>query len=298
MMISIIIRTYNEEKYLEELLSSIRNQATENISVETIIVDSGSNDKTLEIAKRYNCNIQHIKQEDFTFGYSLNVGCEAASGDYLVFVSGHCVPAATNWLIQLCKPLITKQVDYVYGRQLSHEKTQFSEKQIFDTNFPNKSSIPQRSNFCNNANAAMNKSLWRTLKFNESISGLEDLDFAQRAQALGYKLGYQSKSSVFHIHEESWSQIQHRFRREAQALKQIAFSSLSLTEAIYWFFLACISDCEKAFNARSLLRNLASILKYRYHQFRGLYLGRCESTYKNIEPKRLYFWPYSINKER
>jgi glycosyltransferase involved in cell wall biosynthesis len=294
MIISIIIRTFNEQRYIGELLTAIAGQQSHDFTIETIIVDSGSTDNTLKIAGQFNCKILHIKQEDFSFGYSLNYGCNAAQGEVLAFISGHCIPTAADWLSQLCQPLVEGQADYVYGRQLSHGVTQFSEKQIFKANYPSVSSIPQNSNFCNNANAAMTKKLWQIFKFDESVTGLEDLDFAQRARENGYQIGYQAASAVIHIHHESWKQIQHRFNREAIALKLIASSSLSLQECFYWFLLACFSDFKVALLDRSLLSNCVSIIKYRYHQFRGLYLGKSPLSHLKSEPKRRYFWPYPI----
>ena len=88
MSVSIIIRTLNEERYLRELLLSIKNQDFPN-EVEVVVVDSGSTDSTIEIAKNFQCKITYIKKTDFTFGRSLNVGCRFSSGEILVFISGH-----------------------------------------------------------------------------------------------------------------------------------------------------------------------------------------------------------------
>ena len=93
MIISVVIRTLNEETYLSELLEKILKQSIENEDeVEIVIVDSGSSDRTLEIANKFNCRITNIKKEDFTFGRSLNQGSEFSNGDILVFISGHCIP--------------------------------------------------------------------------------------------------------------------------------------------------------------------------------------------------------------
>ena len=68
MLISIVIRTLNEEMHLSELLSSIDSQLLpDDCETEIIVVDSGSTDATLEIAERYNCRISHISQEEFSF---------------------------------------------------------------------------------------------------------------------------------------------------------------------------------------------------------------------------------------
>ena len=66
MLISVVIRTLNEETYLGDLLSSIRSQRLpDEWSVEVVVVDSGSTDATLDIAKSHECRLTHISQEDF-----------------------------------------------------------------------------------------------------------------------------------------------------------------------------------------------------------------------------------------
>ena len=116
MLVSIIIRTLNEERYLDEILVAIESQNVNNFSYEVVIVDSGSTDNTLKIAKSHNARITYIQKQDFTFGRSLNVGCDYAHGEYLVFISGHCIPANKDWLQSLIDPLIQKKCDYTYGR--------------------------------------------------------------------------------------------------------------------------------------------------------------------------------------
>ena len=81
--ISVIIRTYNEEKYLERLIKSIFNQKI-SFKSEIIIVDSGSTDKTLIIAQKYKVKIINIKKKLFTFGRSLNLGCKNAKGEVFI----------------------------------------------------------------------------------------------------------------------------------------------------------------------------------------------------------------------
>ena len=56
---SIIIRTLNEARYLGDLLTGISEQTYPASCREVIIVDSGSTDGTLEIARRAGCRIRH-----------------------------------------------------------------------------------------------------------------------------------------------------------------------------------------------------------------------------------------------
>ena len=62
MLASVVIRTYNEERYLNELLQAIAKQKNEVVDCEVVLIDSGSTDATLEIAKSHNCRITHIKK--------------------------------------------------------------------------------------------------------------------------------------------------------------------------------------------------------------------------------------------
>ena len=114
MLISIIIRTLNEDKYLEKLLISIGKQKINGFKSEVVIVDSGSTDRTLQIAKKYKARVTFIKKKNFTFGRSLNVGCNFANGEYFVFISGHCIPVNKNWLHELIEPLFSNKYDYMY----------------------------------------------------------------------------------------------------------------------------------------------------------------------------------------
>ncbi len=71
---SIVVRAYNEEKYIGRLLEGIRQQTVKD--VEIILVDSGSTDLTVEIAEKYGAKIVHIPSAEFTFGRSLNFGVQ------------------------------------------------------------------------------------------------------------------------------------------------------------------------------------------------------------------------------
>ena len=114
-LVSVVIRTLNEERYLPELLESIKAQESERFSVEVVLVDSGSTDNTLMIAESFGARIVHIAKRDFSFGRSLNLGCGSALGDYLVFISGHCIPVDAHWIDSLVAPLLLSNVNIHMG---------------------------------------------------------------------------------------------------------------------------------------------------------------------------------------
>lgn len=273
MQVSIIIRTYNEQTYLEELLVAISNQNCK-FEYEIVIVDSGSNDNTLNIIKKFDTKLIHLKKEEFSFGHSLNLGCKASTGEYLVFISGHCVPENENWLHQLIEPLVAGTADYTFGTQKGRDTTKFSEYQIFEKYFPKK---PHKENdrvFCNNANAAIKKDVWRKYSFNETLTGLEDIYLSQQLMNDGGKVEYVPSSSVYHIHAESWRQILNRYEREAVAIAKIAPNlSIKFYEMIYFICNGIYIDLNIAFKKKVLIRELFSIVMFRCLQYYGGYRG-------------------------
>ena len=93
---SVIIRAFNEAEYIRDVLEAVENQEYKDFEI--ILVDSGSTDGTLEIAEEYVDTIEFVSPQNFTFGYSCNVGCEVASGDYCSFLSAHAIPTDNRWL--------------------------------------------------------------------------------------------------------------------------------------------------------------------------------------------------------
>jgi len=157
---SVIIRAYNEEKHIARLLTGIAQQTVKDVQI--ILVDSGSKDRTVEIARQFPVDIVHIRPEEFTFGRSLNRGIEASQADVVVFASAHVYPVYPDWLEKMIEPFANPQMAVVYGKQRGMATTKFSEHQIFQHWFPDRSQPRQDHPFCNNANAAIRRELGET----------------------------------------------------------------------------------------------------------------------------------------
>lgn len=296
--VSVVIRTLNEAQFLDRLLESVLSQTIDRRSIEVVVVDSGSTDGTIEIAREYACNLLHISKDDFSFGRSLNVGCEAARGDVIVIVSGHCVPSDSEWLANLVRPITSDQAEYVYGRQLSGPESQFSEGQIFSKYFPERIDVAQGGYFCNNANSAIKKTTWQKLKFDEDLTGLEDMELAQRLTAQGGYVMYVPEAKVFHLHDESWAQVQRRFEREAVALQKIMpHMHLNRLDVIRFYTAAVARDFMAAASQGQLLRSFVGICRYRWHQFYGSYLGNHQQRLVSRNDKQRYFYPAPPSKQ-
>ncbi|WP_425410209.1 glycosyltransferase [Hyphococcus sp.] len=295
--VSIVFRALNEEKWFADALEACRRQELDGTSVEIILVDSGSTDRTIEIAESYGCRVVHIKKSDFTFGRSLNYGCEAATGDYLVFISAHCIPAHEKWLENLIAPLKKDEADYVYGRQIGHDVTRFSEHQIFAQYFPEHDKLPQDDFFANNANSAISKSLWEKYKFDEAVTGLEDMVLAKAIQKDGGRIGYVSDAPVYHIHEESLSQTRRRYFREALTLREIMPEvQFQLGDFFRYYFAAVLHDLSEALNKKRFISKSPEIVMFRLMQYWGAYRGHNEHRILSREQKESYYYPKPRNR--
>ena len=292
MIISIIIRTYNEERYLNDLLNAIFNQTINDHKVEIIIVDSGSTDNTLDIASSFNCTIKKIEKVNFSFGRSLNLGCMTSNGEILIFISGHCIPANEFWLQNLITPIIKNEVILTYGKQIGSSNTKFSELQIFEKYFPTESKIPQIGFFCNNANAAILKSEWEKYRFDEDLTGLEDMYLAKKLYDSGLLLGYVSNAIVYHLHHENWGKIKNRFEREAIALQKILPEvQISFFDLIRYIFSSILIDFKVSIQHKYYFIKLPEIIYYRTAQYWGSYKGNHLNRLISKKIKDQYFYP-------
>lgn len=196
--VSIIIRTKNEEQWIDHCLQSIFKQNYKNFEV--IIVDNLSDDHTIKIVKRYPIDkILYIK--NFKPGLAINIGVENSSGDFVVCLSAHCVPKNSKWLSKLTESLTSeKNVAAVYGRQLPVSFTSDVDKRDLFNIFGLDRRVQIKDYFFHNANSIFKKEVWETKSFDESVSNIEDRVWAKTIINLGYKIVYEPEAAVYHYH--------------------------------------------------------------------------------------------------
>ncbi len=289
---SIIIRCYNESEHIGKLLHGIFKQTLD--SFEVILVDSGSTDGTLDIAQQYPIEeVVHIPPEKFSFGRALNYGCEAARGDFCVFISAHCYPRRVDWLECLLEKFDgDDDVAMVYGKQRGGGGTKFSERRIFRRWFPDEDIDYQLTPFANNANAAIRRDLWEEFPYDEALPGLEDLDWGKRIKENGYEISYASEAEIVHIHDETAQEIFNRYRREAIAHKQIIEDQeFTFVDFVSSFIRNTVSDYRAAVSLGKFRENIRSIPTFRFLQFAGTYRGFRHNNMVSEQLRKRFYYP-------
>ena len=105
-IISVIVPVYNVEKYLKRCVDSILNQTFTDF--ELILVDDGSNDKSINICDEYvdlDSRVHVIHQDNKGQAFARNLGIEKSKGDYIAFIDSDDVvhPQYLEILYNACK---------------------------------------------------------------------------------------------------------------------------------------------------------------------------------------------------
>jgi len=193
---SIIIRTKNEERWLGTTLRAILTQSI--LPVEIFVIDSGSTDDTLTIARRFpEVTVLLISPQEWGYSRAINRAASKATGEILVVLSAHCPPVDERWLASLLAPFDDPIVAGVWGPSLSPGRPrpivgppEYQE--------PGSYRYENRSWGLSNPNAAIRRELWEAFPFDESLPAAEDKAWGREAMARGYCIVYEPKAAVWH----------------------------------------------------------------------------------------------------
>ena len=167
-MISIIIRSKNEERWIGSCLKAVSRQT--HTDHEVILVDNNSTDKTVAKALQYGVTLVRI--DEFRPGAAINRGIEASRGDIIVCLSGHCIPVDEHWLANLVAGLDDEAVAGVYGRQEPLAFTPDLDKRDLLITFGLDPRVQVKDSFFHNANSAFRRSTWQNFPFDEEVTNI------------------------------------------------------------------------------------------------------------------------------
>jgi glycosyltransferase involved in cell wall biosynthesis len=218
-VISVIVRTKNEERWIGRCLAALGQQDYPDFEV--IVVDNESVDGTVGIVERSGARLLTITAQDFSHGRSLNLGVAAARGDLIAILSDHCIPMHDKWLRRLALAFTGSTIAGVYGRQEPLPDTSDFDKRDLWNAFGVERRVQTQDYFFHNANSMIRRAVWEKVPFNEDLLGVEDREWAKRVLDLGYQVAYEPAACVYHFHGINHGQDEARAARVVRVIELI-----------------------------------------------------------------------------
>jgi rhamnosyltransferase len=213
--ISIVIPTKNAGPEFRATLAAIRSQTRQS---EVVVVDSGSTDGTLDVARQFQARTISIPPKSFNHGETRNLGIQHSTGRFCVMLVQDAVPVGETWLEELIfpfsdarvvgvtvaqvprpdsDPLGRWQVEYrkrFLGEDLRVEQLERWEH-FTSLTFQERLRLVSFDNVC----SALRREFWEQNPF-QRLAFAEDLDWGVRAIAAGKRIVYNPTTCVIHSH--------------------------------------------------------------------------------------------------
>ncbi len=193
--VSIIIPALNEGKYIEKCICSLQRQSYPKNFYEIIVADNGSEDKTVDIARKLGATV-YIKKGG-TISSLRNFGVSKAKGGIYAFVDADCM-VTEDWL----KEAVNELSDTFTGAtgsncEVNEESTWIEKSWAF-----NRVVLSGRfeTNWLQSANLIVKKEAFDLSGgFDDTLSVCEDSDLCHRILKIGYKIIYNHKINAIHL---------------------------------------------------------------------------------------------------
>lgn len=231
-LVSVVIPTRDGAATLGEVLDALFAQRLP-FAFEVVLVDSGSRDATLDVARRHPVRVHRIRPEEFDHGETRNLGVRLAKGDPVALLTQDATPATPDFLAQLVRPFEDPRVAGVYGRQIPRADcdvvtrrqlegwlTGRSEPALAALDADSLEQLPPlaRLELCtfDNVCSALRRPVWEKIPFPRASFG-EDVAWGRAVISEGFALAYEPRAAVHHSHRRSvayeWSRTRICHRR-------------------------------------------------------------------------------------
>jgi cellulose synthase/poly-beta-1,6-N-acetylglucosamine synthase-like glycosyltransferase len=200
-MISVIVPAYNAAARLPDCLVALQRQTCP--PEEIIVVDDGSKDETVAVARSYG--VQVIEQNHLGAPSARNLGLQQMRGDVVLFTDADCEPIP-NWISEMVRPLSDPDVAGVKGSYRTYQRQvvarlaqcEFEERYDLLERFPS-------IDFVDSYSAAFRVAALREVGgFAPDLLGDEDGDLSYRLVRRGFRLVFNRRAIVYHRHPVTW----------------------------------------------------------------------------------------------
>ncbi len=214
---SVIVRVKDESRTLSRTLSSLCKQT---IRPEIIVVDSGSRDGSLEIAREHCDRLLRIPPEQFSYGHALNLGADLVAGQVHFALSAHCWPERDDWIERALVHYERPEIAGTGGDDRLHDGLPLTEP--FFQDITHARAHPHWG-FSNHA-SSWRARVWREFPFHESLDYAEDREWAFRVLAAGWRIVFDPalRVDMSHAWRGGSRDFFHRQRRAGRALASFA----------------------------------------------------------------------------
>jgi rhamnosyltransferase len=213
---SVIVRARDKADTIERTLSSLRSQT---IRPEIIVVDSGSRDGTVEIARRMADRVLEIAPEEFSYGGALNLGARAASAEIHFALSAHSFPERTDWIERSLAHYSNEKVAATAGMSELPDGRPMTEMLLQDLEHAKANPFWGYANHASSWRA----SVWERFPFDDSLPACEDAEWAWRVMAAGWRIVIDPALAVKARHRYSTARESYRRQKlEKAAIERLA----------------------------------------------------------------------------
>lgn len=236
---TVVILTYNGEQHLEEILNAVHAQRYGG-TFETLVIDSGSTDSTLDIiAKNPWVRLHQIPNSEFGHGKTRNLGAHLAKGRYVVYLTHDATPASDRWLHEITAPFdISERIVAVMGSQAPRADAfpllRYDVKNTFasfgpmhgttlfyDDDFIQDEGVRNAVTFYSDVNSAARRSVLTGEIPYRDVSYAEDQLLGRDVIDAGYIKAYAPRAVVWHSNEMTILEYDDRMFEETQGLREV-----------------------------------------------------------------------------
>lgn len=219
--LSVVIPVRDGERYLAELLTALSREQPD----EVLMIDSGSRDRSVEIAREAGVDVLMIEPSEFGHGRTRNLGAEHTSGDLIAFLTQDATPCR-GWASAYRDAFsIDQRIGAAYGPQLPRPDTSpmiaRELEEFFGGLAPDGQPRVQDvgdTPFLSNANACYARRCWEEIRFRD-VPYSEDQAFGADLLARGWKKVYTPAAAVLHAHDFTWLDFMRRYFDEYRGLR-------------------------------------------------------------------------------